>query len=218
MKKVSIMRVVVMMLACASIGFTDAPEADAGILFQDDFESGSLGLPNWEHNKHGIVVDDPFEADKAIKFTQGQSGGDLYSRKFDISAGTTYTFSFDYLGKDSAGYGFAGLYWGAPGTYGAPENWLAWPSGPVNLINDNSWHHYSIDFTSADTSGVTTGIGVKFEDFYNGQHAHFDNVLVTTQGFVSSAAAVPEPSSFALLGLGVTGLFSYRRRQRRQAT
>jgi hypothetical protein len=171
--------------------------AEAGSLFSDDFESGSLS--KWDSNAHGQIVVDPLNSSNhSLDFTARDAGGDIFSPLINVTPGVTYVFSFDYLGTAPDAAGFAGLY----GSFG--ENWVAgaspYYSGTVLMPDDGTWHHYSFAFT------ITGGdMGVKFED-WNGNggtslgDAYFDNVILST------ASAVPEPSGLVLAILGILGI------------
>jgi hypothetical protein len=144
-------------------------------------------------------------SDNVLSFSQGNSAGDIY---------TTATFTggfvnFDYLGASAVdGGGYVGFSEGLPGNH----VWLAGSSTtygtPTNLINDGTWHHYSL---------ALTGTGhVMLEQFANNTpgQGQFRSLSVTDV----AVAAVPEPETYAMLlaGLGMMGAIA-RRRKAKQA-
>ena len=176
---------------------------NASLLFQDDFESGSLA-PNWiSITGFAQIVSDPIQGDKALNFSQRKSGGDTFSLPFTSTTANSYILSFDYLGicstNDCGGY--IGYSNGLPGNH----VWLEGTGTAAlasNLIDDGAWHSYSVTFTSQ----VGPSIRVMLEDFIApGLNAYFDNIMVTDLNGIDPES-VPEPASTVLLGLALIAL------------
>ncbi|MFT5298148.1 MAG: hypothetical protein ACI9VT_002594 [Psychroserpens sp.] len=88
------------------------------------------------------------------------------------------------------------------GTSSAFNNW------GFNLIDDNTWQHYEVSFAATsfvfaleDWAGVGSNIA---------GDAYFDNIRFSDDGFASSTATVPEPTTLAIFALGMMGLASRR--------
>jgi hypothetical protein len=78
---------------------------------------------------------------------------------------------------------------------------------PTGTVPSDPWGSFSVPFT---TNGSTSSITVTLVSQFGGDNDYgVDNV--------SLATAVPEPSTLALLGLGIAGTAGYRRRQRKLA-
>lgn len=194
-----------------------AGTASATTLFQEDFE-GNLSQWAGVYSYMGptsSIVADPLQGDHAL-LAGLNSGGDIRTTSPITSASGNYIISFDYLGRavpGSAPGDFGGfLFWTGTGTWiGGTTTDYGYPG---NLIDDGQWHSYSISLSSAP------GNSIYIEDWIGsgwvGGDAFFDNILVTDE-YGATPAAVPEPTTLAMLGLGLLGLAVARRRSRRQA-
>jgi ELWxxDGT repeat protein len=185
------------------VGVTDINEAPTDIrfstrVFTEDF---SNGLNQWT-NISGMVVADPLSSGRGNVLTFGQirGGGDLVTKSV-FSKGDLWNVSFDYLGTPGKG-GIAndlGGYLGiSPSSYwmaGTSSNWAT----PINLIDDNQWRRYSIDWSDTadqrlmledwDGSGGVPGDTL------------FDNILITKNTYVATTPENGVPNSFiATLG------------------
>jgi hypothetical protein len=179
-----------------------ATQAD---LFNEDFEgdlSAWVGKSGGAH--HGQIVADPLNAsNNVLNFTLLNSAGDIFSPALSVTPGQTYTLSFDYLGVPGRGGvpddlgGFAGYSLGTPGTHfwlaGTPA---AYPGIVAHLIDDGTWHTYSVDFVP----GVSS-IRIMLEDFSGSGgvagDAYFDDI---------SVVPVPGAALLGILGLGMVGV------------
>jgi hypothetical protein len=179
-------------------------------LFQDDFEGD---LSQWTGKSggayHGVIVADPLNpSNDVVVFSELNDTGDMFSTEFAVEAGETYVLSFDYLGLalpdsplDSFG-GFIGI------SDETPEG-IFFLAGTVNvggilleLIDDGTWHSYSIIFNPADFIFITDGaIRLTMEDWNAAAcplsgcvagvpgDAFFDNIQVGRTGPVKTEAS-----------------------------
>jgi hypothetical protein len=210
-------------LLCLWLGLVSSV-SHADSLFSENFEgdmSQWIGNNGGGHN--GQIVTDPLQPDnKVLNFNQITNSGDLFSiNGTSLVSGQLYVFSLDYLGLEVSGVsnpddfgGFAGL---VNGLNAGPSTNYRWVFGTQtgfdsHLIDNNNWSHYEFSF-AWDCSLLTNGnssdvVHIMLEDFnYSGGtagDAYFDNIQIT---------AVPEPSTFALLGIGALNLLIYAGRR-----
>ena len=195
--------------------------SSATTLFYEDFESD---LSNWTGESSGthdgvIVVDLLDSLNNVLSFTGLNSGGDIFTTSTSFSSiGNQYILSFDYLGTNNDSGGFIGFSYDLPGSHvwlaGSDTNYTGttlWnTSTPGYLIGDNSWHHYSISFTT------TAPIHLMLEEFAGSDsiigNAYFDNILLAD---ANGPDPIPEPGTILLLGTGLMGLvgLGYRRKK-----
>lgn len=118
----------------------------------------------------------------------------------NVAAGFTTGFSFYYA--DQVGFtGSVSVYSGQDGT-GSLLSSLSLPSTPNPY---NVWAPIGVSFGGTAESVVFSG---------SANYIAFDNV---TLGSTTPGVVVPEPSSFAIAGLGGLGLVGYALRRRRTA-
>src|ERR1700753_3661804 len=97
-------RIFSLSLACTaavvwSVSF-GVTRANAGTLFSDNFESGSLSSSNWSIPGRGTIVVDPLNSSNhVLAFNQLATGGDIFTVPLNLGV-PQITLSFDYLGLD----------------------------------------------------------------------------------------------------------------------
>ncbi|MDL2354638.1 MAG: PEPxxWA-CTERM sorting domain-containing protein [Pseudomonadota bacterium] len=142
-----------------------------------------------------------------LSFSSGNSAGDI----FTTASYTSGFINFDYLGASPAdGGGYVGVSSGFPNNH----VWLAGSSTsfatPTSLINDSTWHHYSVAF-DAVAMGVGANGHIMLEQYANNTagQGQFRNLSVSDVAIV----AVPEPETYAMMlaGLGLLGVMIRRK-------
>lgn len=188
------------------------------------------GVPGWNSNEASsggaIRVDEwfPGRTGNNVMYLHGTAAQNFYTAGFDLGVNlqsfTTYTLTFDVL----RWYGWdgntitldnyvifeAGLYTGAD--YGSRVA-LTQLSGNYYLL-DGEGDPLSV---STVVLTYTTGSVAENTKFWIGGDAFgnaFDGHRATFDNFQLTATAVPEPSSVALITLGVCGAFILRQRAR----
>ena len=192
--------------------------AQADLILNGSFENATGGLPdNWISTGNLQVTSSQGETHgvNALAFSFGNlpSNG-VISQSFATTAGTSYSLSFDF-GKYSInqplqiarlqanvfdGTGFGGLQiLNQLVTDGTPSI-----GDPDSTDSPNLYSSFQFGFIASGTTST-----LRFADLSDPQSvgggfdAMLDNVRVS---------AVPEPSSFALLGLSAFALFASRKR------
>ncbi len=203
-------RTAVLFVATCCVTFTSA----AVPLFYDDFENG-LGQWVGKYSQSGsaVTVTDPLNSDhgNVLKFTAVTVGGDIFSRA-SFSIPGPFEISFDHLGNPGLGVGFLGVSYSIPPYIGEGYDnfWYAAsqpnPTAIIMLVNDGTWHHYDIQ---VDGTTLSQPFYLMAEDWSGGGGAagnsFFDNISLTV---------VPEPSTWALVGLGAAALMIAGRRRK----
>ncbi len=157
------------------------------------------------------------------------AGGTLRTATFSFTAGETVSLQFDISGNQRGGaddfsYGFetAGSNIAFnniailnPGFFGGlhfiPDtSGPALASGVPALASTTGWDHYGIQFTAGNSGSLTAFLAT----------SSADNVGPLVDNFNFSISAVPEPSAWALMvvGVGMVGLAARRRRVQSAAT
>jgi PEP-CTERM motif len=76
-----------------------------------------------------------------------------------------------------------------------------------NLVNGNSWTEYSLTYTATGAvAGNDIGVAIQNNSTGSSDYTAADNFTLTV-----TPAAVPEPSTYALIGAGIVGFVLVRR-------
>jgi hypothetical protein len=198
-------------IAAALFALFAVNAAQADVINNGNFELGSTGWTisgdaalvgqygggfNWGG---GTVAQD---GKYAISFNGGDSAPNgQVAQTFATTAGKSYTLSFDY-GTTSPSP--QSLNWGIFGVSQsvAVASGLVTDSNPAGLLNT-----YTFDFVANSASST-----LRFTD-YSGNYTYSNDALLDNISVNAKAAAIPEPGSLALLGLGIFGLGVARRRK-----
>jgi hypothetical protein len=210
----------VMFAAASSVALADPVTA-----FSDNFENG---LGAWTDrtpgNPQSIIALDPLNSSNhVLAFVQLGSAGSIFTTNSIVSSGL-FTVSFDFLGRPIAPGVPTGGFFGISnsvfqGGFAGPHQWVAGdPSYPVpiHLVSDNTWHSYSLTFSSQ----IGQTVHLMFEDFGGADgaaNAYFDNIRFNDSSVAPAPLTpVPEPETYAMMlaGLGLLGLTARRRKQK----
>lgn len=155
------------------------------------------------------------------------AGGTLRTAAFNFTAGEVVSLSFDISGNQRGGspddfsYGFETAGGNIvfndvsevnPGFFGGYIFIGNLGSGPAaasgaTLDSNAPWQHYDIQFTAGNSGSLTAFLGT----------TSHDNIGPLVDNFNFSITAVPEPSAWALMMVGV-GMVGFAARRRRSQT
>lgn len=198
-------------IAAALFALFAVNAAQADVINNGNFELGSTGWTisgnadlvgqygggfNWGGGS--VAQDGKF----AISFNNGdRAPNGQVAQTFATTAGKSYTLSFDY-GTTSPS--LQSLNWAIFGVSQsvAVASGLVSDTNPAALLNT-----YTFDFVASSASST-----LRFTD-YSGNNTYSNDALLDNISVNAKAAAIPEPGSLALLGLGIFGLGVARRRK-----
>lgn len=194
------------------------PHAAANLIANGDFEAGATGFVtdyllsssgcitcigvrartrDW-YNVPSLVFDYGDHTSGSGLMLQYDPFNGVYPRIWaqvvQVTAGTTYRFSGwvrEANSEPSPNNGRVGVY--------AAGQLLGQQDAP-----DGDWAQWSFDWTATSTGAVELALRDLYPTTYSGTYSTIDDLSFT--------AAVPEPSSWVLMALGVAGLVWRRRR------
>lgn len=194
--------------------------------FSENFE-GTLGAwtdANPSSPQSAIVVDPLRAGNHVLNFTTLGSGGSIYTTDTIASTGL-FTVSFEYLGLARSGSvaGDIGGFFGVSQAFPGNHYWVAGTIdgyAPINLIDDNTWHTYTLTFSSP----IGQTVHLMYEDFVGSGgvagDAYFDNIRFNDAAVAPAPFRdVPEPgiTTMLLTGIGLMGFITRRRSQKEVA-
>jgi hypothetical protein len=205
------------MLFCAAITFAAAGQAHASVVLFDDFDPG-VGAGNFSSIIGGAALgngEGGFLDGNALWFGRIPGSRSVTTSALNVANGGTIDFNFRGGNEDVDGR----IYWE---NAEFPNEWvnLAYSTDGGSTFNDfltlstqanigqdpTVWDSFSVEIpTAAWSSSTQFRWAQTFNHGPSTDHWALDNVTIS---------GVPEPSSLALLGLGVFGPIIARRRRR----
>lgn len=197
--------VIASLLTVASLAFIATSYGQGQVQFQNyNFGATSLNAPvtfgmtanvGGVNGVSGVRVGKEFTADLLYSL----DGGATYSTLTAAQSGNaTYPTPFAFgAGNDGDAVNFAGYFFGNPVTI------PGYSSGPISFIVEA---YHGADYASADWKGQSASFTM----------ASIANPPATPSDFAGMQAfvvTVPEPSVFALAGIGAAGLMAFRRKK-----
>ena len=199
-------------LKAAIIGaaFTISSVANAGIIFSDNFDP--ISTANWTISNGGVFGDGITEFyDGNALYFNGSGSRFAHTSGFDLTQGESVSFYFRQGKSPSTSYfeNTDGLSEAMDFSYSVDgTNYTTiFTFNPSNNNYNGSWQQFSFDINGAMLSSSTS---FKWQQRDNSgssyDHWAIDNVAITS----AASAQVPEPTSLAILALGILG-FTARR-------
>jgi hypothetical protein len=197
-----------MLLLAAALVAPMAAWADDNLLVNGSFEATAQANGSW--NIYSAIPG--WTANPAVEIRDNVAGtakeGSNYAeldgyvngaitQSFATIAGAEYTLSFWYSNRTNTAVATNGL------SFGFGNGWIAAPGLAVNNTGDNQWSQVNYDFVAGGSTTTLSFMATGNSDSYG---TSLDNVSVT--------AAIPEPSTDALMfgGLAAVGFIARRRR------
>jgi hypothetical protein len=197
--------VIASLLTAASLAFVATSYGQGSVQFQNyNFGATSLNAPvtfgqtanvGGVNGVTGVRVGKEFTADLLFSL----DGGATYSLLTTAQSGNAgYPTAFAFgTGNDGDAANFAGYFFGNPVTI------PGYSSGPVSFIVEA---YHGATYAAADWKGQSAAFTMASIATGTTQPSDFAGMT----GFV---VTVPEPSIFALAGLGAAGLMAFRRKK-----
>ena len=136
-----------------------------------------------------------------VSFNTGSLSGGSLQMGGTFAAGGTFTVDGNGTNRIADGVLFSG-------TFSGPTSWVL-----TTLANGT--HNYTLTGVLTGTMGSTTVSGVTVQLTINTGKGFFNGSTTISGGDTEVGAAVPEPSTLALLGTGTLGLAGLLRRRMR---
>ena len=197
-----------MLLLTAALVAPMAAWADGNLLVNGSFEdtaqpNGSWNIyspiPGWTANPaveiRDNVVGTAKDGSNYAELDANVNGS--ITQSFATIAGTEYALSFWYSNRTNTAIATNGI------SFGLGNGWIAAPALAVNNSGNNQWSQVNYNFIAGGGTTTLSFMSTGNSDSYG---TSLDNVSVT--------AAIPEPSTYALMfgGLAAVGFIARRRR------
>jgi len=174
-----------------------------------------LEVQSWEGTTNrGVELDTHGPTVQGDPFSEYLGHNGAMSQSFNVSgaeAGPS-TLTFDYRSRSGNPYFPPGSQYGQ-GVNGGPSTYAIeiYLNGQFVGLQDDwgqtSWKEYSFELNLSEGLNVLTFLGAGVADSLGGL---LDNIRVAGGG----PTPIPEPSTYLLVGMGLMGVFLFRRRQR----
>ncbi len=169
-----------------------------------DFEAQPLGSFT-----PAVVGDVTFSADGSSLITTNNPGFNATGKHLENQLSGFQSITFDFASSVSA----FGFHFGA-----SNEDWLlaAYDSGNALLESytlDQTWYEDNGEYFGIQSAGI---FSATLTQMTHVNDSSADHILLDDFTYQSESAAVPEPATVALLGIGLVGLAGAEVRRRRK--